>query len=109
LEACARNHEDKKDNFKSNWDPNDQSRAAKKTWQAPWYKVGNKPSPPLQQRRGLFAASGERSPLLVLTILRFTLAIQHRNIAIRQRSTWFDKPSSCDFAAQKSKKLRWRK
>nr|DAP43699.1 MAG TPA: hypothetical protein [Caudoviricetes sp.] len=44
-----------------------------------------------------------------MTILRFTLAIQHRNIAIRQRSTWFDKPSSCDFAARKSKKLRWRK
>nr|DAW17141.1 MAG TPA: hypothetical protein [Caudoviricetes sp.] len=41
-----------------------------------------------------------------MTILRFTLAIQHRNIAIRQRSTWFDKPSSCEFAARKPEKLR---
>nr|DAQ49939.1 MAG TPA: hypothetical protein [Caudoviricetes sp.] len=44
-----------------------------------------------------------------MTILRFTLAIQHRNIAIKRRSTWLDKPSSCDFAARKSEKLRWRK
>nr|DAR03192.1 MAG TPA: hypothetical protein [Caudoviricetes sp.] len=44
-----------------------------------------------------------------MTILRFTLVIQCRNVAKRQRSTWFDKPSSCDFAAQKSKKLRWHK
>nr|DAP40490.1 MAG TPA: hypothetical protein [Caudoviricetes sp.] len=39
METCARNHEDEKENFKRNWDPNDQSRAAKKTWQAPWYEV----------------------------------------------------------------------
>lgn len=61
------------------------------------------------KRRGLFAASGDRSPLLVFTVAHFGLAIQCQSLAIKQRSTWLDKPSSCDFAARKSEKLRWRK
>ena len=69
----------------------------------------NKPSKNLKKRRGLFAASGERPPLLVFTVAHFGLVIQCRSLAIRQRSTWFDKPLSCDFAARKSEKLRWRK
>ena len=30
--------------MKSNWDSHDQSGAAKKTWQTPWYEVREKPS-----------------------------------------------------------------
>jgi hypothetical protein len=71
LETCARNHKDEKKNFKSNWDSHDQSGAAKKTWQTPWYEVREKPPPSPQQRRGLCADSTERLPLHDLTILRF--------------------------------------
>jgi hypothetical protein len=63
LETCARNHENEKENFKSNWNSYDQSRAAKKTWQAPWYEVrlalaaSATPARAFQQQRGAVAAA----------------------------------------------------
>nr|DAV49703.1 MAG TPA: hypothetical protein [Caudoviricetes sp.] len=65
-----------------------------------------KPSPPLQHRRGLFSSSGERSPLLVLTISRFTLPLQYQDFATRRHSTAFDRPTFDSQKVRKPEKLR---
>nr|DAH26580.1 MAG TPA: hypothetical protein [Caudoviricetes sp.] len=65
-----------------------------------------KPSPPLQHRRGLFGSSGERSPLLALTISRFPLLLQYQDFATRRHSTAFDRPNFGTPSGQKPEKLR---